>query len=110
MLSSTLDAEEHARLLVRAREPELRARPGRQMCHVSPEELDSARRRRKVARYHVEQRRLAGTVQPEYRPPLAVRDLQIDVADGMETAETPADPPEQEGRRGASRLSSGFRH
>ena len=35
---------------------------------------------------------------------------QIDVADGMETAETPADPPEQEGRRGASRLSSGFRH
>jgi hypothetical protein len=28
----------------------------------------------------------------------------------METAETPADPPEQEGRRGASRLNSGFRH
>ena len=110
MLSSTLDAEEHACLLIRTREPELCASPGRQMRHVLPEELDSARRRRKVARYHVEQRRLAGTVQPEYRPPLAVRDLQVDVANGVEPAETPADPPEQEGRRGASWLSSGFRH
>ena len=41
---------------------------------------------------------------------LAVRDLQVDVANGVEPAETPADPPEQEGRRGVSRLSSGFRH
>jgi hypothetical protein len=74
------------------------------------EELDSARRRGKVARYHVEQRRLAGTVQPEYRSSLTDRDLQIHIADSMETAKTPADPPEQEGRRGASRLNSGFRH
>jgi hypothetical protein len=28
----------------------------------------------------------------------------------MKSAEAPADPPEQEGRRGASKLSSGLRH
>ena len=37
-----------------------------------------------------------------------VRDLEVDVADGIKTAETPADPPEQEGRRGASASSSGL--
>jgi hypothetical protein len=61
--------------------------------HTSPEELDHAGRRRKVARYQVEERRLASAVQPKNRSPFAVRDLQVNVTDGLETTETPADPP-----------------
>ena len=37
---------------------------------------------------------------PEDRSPLAVGDVEIDVADGDETPEAPADPPQAEGRLG----------
>ncbi len=53
---------------------------------------------------------LPGAVQPEDAAPFAVRDLEIDVADRLETAEAPADPPEQEGRRGAVDVSGDFGH
>ena len=53
-----------------------------------------------VAGDDVEQRRLAGAVRPEDRAPLAVRDVQIDVAHGVEATEAPADPPQAEDRLG----------
>ncbi len=63
-----------------------------------------------VAGDDVEERGLAGAVQPEDPAPLALRDLEIDAVDRMKAAETPADPPEQEGRRGVVDLSGGLCH
>ena len=56
--------------------------------------------RRDVAGDDVEERRLAGAVRAEDRAPLAVRDVEIDVAHGVEAAEPPADPPQAEDRLG----------
>ena len=57
-------------------------------------------RRREVARDDVEERRLAGAVRAENGAPFAVRDVQVDVAHGVEAAEPPADPPQAEDRLG----------
>ena len=65
-----------------------------------PEELDRPRGRLDVTRDHVEQRRLARAVRPEDGAALAVRDVEIDVAHGVEAAEPPADPPQAEDRLG----------
>ena len=86
----------------------VRARPSfgrharRQVGDVLPHQLDRARRGREVAGDDVEQRRLAGAVRPEDRAALAVRDVEVDVAHGLHTAEAPADPPQAEDRLGAS--------
>src|SRR5262249_52105747 len=63
-------------------------------------ELDPARGRRQVARDDVEERRLPGAVRTEDRPPFAGDDLEVDVPDRVESAETPADPPQAEDRLG----------
>src|SRR5205823_10664731 len=83
---------EEPRLLVRATHPELGARARRQLGDLLAVEFDRARARSKVAGDHVEERRLARAVRAEDRAPLAVRDIQIDVAHGVEAAEPPADP------------------
>ena len=56
---------------------------------------------RDVAGDDVEQRRLARAVRPEDGAPLAVRDVEVDVAHGVEAAVAPADPPQAEDRLGA---------
>jgi hypothetical protein len=89
---------EEARLLVGTPHPELRARTGRELRDLLAVELDRARARWEVAGDHVEERRLAGAVRAEDRAPLAVRDIQVDVAHGVEAAEPPADPPQAEDR------------
>ena len=53
-----------------------------------------------VARDDVEQRRLPRAVGAEDGAPLAVRDVEVDVAHGIEAAEPPADPPQAEDRAG----------
>ena len=93
-------AAEQPRLLVGAGEAHARAGARRERGDVAPEQLDVARRRGEVAADDVEERRLAGAVRAEDRAPLAGRDLEIDVANGMKAAEPPADPPQAEGRLG----------
>ena len=68
------------------------------------EELDRPGARGDVARDDVEQRRLPRAVRPEDGAPLAVRDVEVDVAHGVEAAVTPADPPQAEDRLGVARL------
>ena len=80
--------------------PSLARERGGRRADVSPAELDRARARRDVARDHVEQRRFSGPVRAEDGPTLAVRDVEVDVAHGVEAAEAPADPPQAEDRRG----------
>ena len=92
---------EESRLLVRAGKTHLRAGARRLVGHVHTEDRDRPGGGREVAGYDVEERRLAGAVGTENAPPLALADLEIDVLDCVKTAKTPADPPEQEGRRGA---------
>src|SRR5207253_2864581 len=99
------EAEEEPRLLVGAGEPATGPVPRRRVRHVPPEQLDGSGRGGKVARDDVEQRRLAGPVRPENGAALAGRDLEADVADGVETTEAPADPPKAEGRLGGLRWS-----
>ena len=103
------EAREQAGLLVRAGEPELGAHPRGQMRDVLPHHLDRARRRLEVAGDEVEEGRLAGPVRAEDRAALAVRDVEIDVAHGLDAAEAPADPPQAEDRLGA-RVWCGCRH
>ena len=62
-----------------------------------------------VAGDDVEQGRLAGAVRAEDGAALAVSDVEIDVAHGMQAAEAPADPPQAEDRLGGSTLCC-FRH
>ncbi len=92
--------EEMPRLLVRPREPELHARPGGAPGDVLAVELDRSARDRHVAADEVEERCLARAVRPEHRAALALRDVEVDVPHGEQTTETPADPPQAEGRRG----------
>ena len=94
-------SEKGAGLLVGAPHPELRPQPRRQRPHLLPAKLDGARARCDVAGDDVEQRRLSGAVRAEDGAPLAVRDVEIDVAHGDEAAVAPADPPQTEDRRGA---------
>ncbi len=94
------EPEEQARLLVRATHPELRARARRERGDVGAEKLDRPRGRREVAGDDVEERCLAGAVRPEDGALLAVGDVEIDVAHGVEAAEPPADPPQTEDRLG----------
>ena len=56
--------------------------------------------RRDVAGDDVEERRLACAVRAEDGAALAVRDVEVDVAHGVEAAEPPADPPQAEDRLG----------
>ena len=70
------------------------------MRHVAPHHLDRSGRGLEVARDEVEQRRLPGAVRPEDGTALAVRDVEIDVAHGLNAAEAPADPPQAEDRLG----------
>src|SRR3954449_1146725 len=94
------EAEEEAGLLVRAAHPQPGASWGGDVPDVLTEELDRARRLGYVARDDVEQRRLARPVGAEDGAPLAGRDVEIDVAHGIEAAEPPADPPQAEDRAG----------
>jgi hypothetical protein len=63
------------------------------VSHVLAEELDRAGGGGQVARDDVEQSRLASAVRAQDGSPLAVRDVEIDVLNGDETAEAPADSP-----------------
>ena len=56
--------------------------------------------RGEVAADDVEERRLAGAVRAEDRATLAGGDVEVDVANGVQAAEAPADPPQAEGRLG----------
>ena len=76
-------------------------RSARAAGDVLAEHLDRAGRGREVARDEIEERRLPGAVRAEDRTALAVRDVEIDVAHGLNTAEAPADPPQAEDRLGA---------
>ena len=57
------------------------------MGDVAAHHLDRSRRRPEVAGNEIEERRLARPVGPENRTALAVRDVQIDVAYGVDAAE-----------------------
>ena len=93
MLSSTRQAEEEPRLLVRAREAELRARARRRASSRRGRSSSTVPDvTRQVACDHVEERRLAGAVRAEDRAALAGDDLEVDVAYRMQAAEAPADP------------------
>src|SRR5439155_5889526 len=91
-------AEEEPGLLIGAGQAELRSLAGRQGGDVLAKQLDGARGRREVARDDVEERRLPGPVRAENRATLAGEELEVDVADGMQAAEAPAEPPEAEDR------------
>ena len=67
---------------------------------VAAEQLDRPRGGREVAADDVEEGRLARAVRAEDRAPLAGGNLEVDVGDGVQAAETPADPPQAEGRHG----------
>ena len=92
--------EKVPRLLVGASEAELDARPRGTPADIVAVELDRAARRRHVAADQVEERGLAGAVGPEHGATLALGDVEVDVAHREQPAETPADPPQAEGRRG----------
>ena len=72
----------------------------RKRRHILAKEADAPRRRRKVAGDRVEQRRLAGAVGAEDRPPLAGSNPQVDVGEGDQSAELAADALELQ-REGA---------
>src|SRR6185437_13815458 len=93
-------AEEEAALLVRAPHAQPGPSRGGDVADVLAQELDRPRRLGHVARDDVEQRRLPRAVGPEDGAPLAVRDVEVDVAHGIEAAEPPADPPQAEDRTG----------
>ena len=84
---------EEPRLLVRAREAELRPVAGGPFRDVLAEELDRARRRRDVATDDVEERRLPGAVRSEDRPALAVDDVEVDARRRREARRTAGRPP-----------------
>ena len=99
-VDAVLDGQpvEEPRLLVGSREPELGPVARGSSGHVLAEELDTACRGRDVAADDVEERGLPGAVRAEDCAALAVHDVQIDVVHREEPAETPADPPQAEGR------------
>ena len=75
----------------------MRARPSRARLRAgtlvtSLPNISTVLPRREVAGYDVEKRRLPRAVRPEDRSPLAGRDVEVDVVDGEEPAEPPADP------------------
>ena len=94
------DAEQHAGLLIRPGEAGTRAVPCGRVRDVGAVQLDGAGRGWDVAGDDVEECRFPGPVRSENRSPFAVGDVQIDVTDGDETREAPADPPQAEGRLG----------
>ena len=98
-----LDAQppEQARGLEGPGEPQAGACPGGRVGDVPPEQLHRSRGRRELPRDQVEQRRLAGAVRPENRPPLPGADREVDAGDGQDAAEAPVDPPQAEDRLGA---------
>ena len=102
------EAGKEPRLLVRPGKPERRPHPRRQVGDVTAHHLDRPRRGLEVARDEVEQRRLPGAVRAEDGTALAVRDVEIDVAHGLNSAEAPADPPQAEDRLGVRGCC--FRH
>jgi hypothetical protein len=81
------------------------------LCDVDAEQLDGSRRRGELAGDDVEERRLPGAVRPENRPALALANVEVDVAHGLDAAEAPADPPKTEDRLGAFGYAIGcYRH
>ena len=103
-VDAVLDGEtgEEPRLLVRAGEAELGSVARRPSRDVLAEQLDPSGRGRYVSANDVEERRLPGAVRPQDRPTLAVHDVEIDAVHGEQAPETPADPPQAEGRLGVS--------
>ena len=101
-VDAVLDGEpvEEPGLLVGAREAEPRPLARRDLRDVPAEHLDRPARRGKVAEMTLKKRRLPRAVRPEDRSPLAGRDVEVDVVDGEEPTEPPADPPQAEGRLG----------
>ena len=101
-------AQEQPRLLVRPAHARAgRARRRRRRRRPSPGTRRS-RRSADVARDDVEQRRLPGAVGTEDRAALTARDVEIDVAHGVQSAEPPADPAQAQDRSG--RLCDDIRH
>ena len=100
MLSSTVRPRNRRDCWYVRASPSSRALPRGSVRHVPAEELDRPDVGGKSPADDVEERRLAGAVRAEDRPALAGRDVEVDVADGVEAAEAPADPPQAEGRLG----------
>ena len=73
-----------------------------------PKSSIAARRDGEVAGDDVEERRLAGAVRAEDAAPFTGRDVEIDVSDGEQAAEAPADPPQAEDRPAFSRFGLRF--
>ena len=94
-------AEEESRGLERACEPELGPLAGGHGRNVASEELDASLGGRELAGDDVEERRLAGAVRPEESTTLAGMDVEVDVMDGVDAPEAPADAAEADDRRGA---------
>ena len=93
------------RLLVACGRARARAAPARAACVTScPSPRSCPTIGGKSPAIEVEQRRLAGPVRAEDRAALAVRDVEVDVAHGLDAAEAPADPPQAEDRLGVVRL------
>ena len=103
------ESRKEPRLLVRAGEPERRPDPGGEMRDVPSHHLDRSRRGLEVARDEVEERRLARAVRTQDRTAFAVRDVEIDVAYGLNSAEPPTDPPQAEDRLGVRGCCCGHR-
>ena len=97
------EVAEQQRRLVGAPQSHADAVVGRHLGDVLAEEAHAARGRREVAGDDVEQRRLAGAIGPDHRPPLARRHRERDVLDGAQRAECPRDALELEGVAGGER-------
>ena len=67
--------------------------------HILAEEADAPGRRRKVAGDGVEQRRLAGAVRAEHRPPLAGADPKVDVGERDQARRTAGPRPRARAQR-----------
>src|SRR5688572_9959994 len=94
-------AEEESRGLEGTCEPQLRPRAGGHGRDVASEELDGSSCGRELAGDDVEEGRLAGAVRPEEGTTLARIDVEVDVSDGVDAPEAPADAAEADDRLGA---------
>ena len=97
------EVAEQQRRLVGAPQAHADAVVGRHLGDVLAEEAHAARGRREIAGDDVEQRRLAGAIGADHRPPLARRHRERDVLDGAQRAECPRDALELEGVTGGER-------
>src|SRR6476659_8897908 len=86
----------------------MRPATARNARDVLPEQLDGARVGCDLAGDQVEQRGLAGAVRPDDQPPFARRDVEIDVAGDVQSAERLTQPRDRERTHCVGSVSPGM--